>query len=126
MDAGVQLAIDDAVNALLEPVGAPRDGVTIVGGEPMAQPNGLAALVRRLKALDIHTAVYTGFTLEALASQRVPAIRQALEHTDLLIDSPYIPTLADGAGEWRGSRNQRLIWNPGPALTRLAQRWQRS
>jgi hypothetical protein len=37
----------------------------------------------------------------------------AIELIDLLIDGPYIQELADGAGEWRGSRNQRLIENPG-------------
>ena len=113
MDTGTLLSVDDLADALLDPVGAPRDGVTIIGGEPMAQPVGLAALLRRLTARGIHTVVYTGFTLEALARQRTPAVRDALEHTDLLIDGPYIPALAYGAGEWRGSSNQRLIANPG-------------
>jgi hypothetical protein len=38
----------------------------------MAQPHGLAALLRRLKARDMHTVVYTGFTLETLA-RRTPS-----------------------------------------------------
>jgi len=31
----------------------------------------------------------------------VPAVRDALDHTDLLIDGPYIPARAEGAGELR-------------------------
>lgn len=123
MRGGTLLSVADVVDVLLDPVGGPRDGVTVIGGEPMAQPVGLAALLRCLKARDIHTVVYTGFTLEALVRQRLAAVRDALAHTDLLIDGPYIPAFADGAGEWRGSCNQRLISKPGSTLVRrLARR----
>jgi anaerobic ribonucleoside-triphosphate reductase activating protein len=115
-DAGVVLPVDALVEALLDPIGAPRDGVTVLGGEPMAQPSGLAALLRRLKSRGVHTVVYTGDTLERLAARSDPAVRLALESTDLLIDGPYMPALADGAGEWRGSRNQRVISDPAVAL----------
>ena len=111
-EGGTVLPVDVLADALLSPIGAPRDGVTILGGEPMAQPGGLAALLRLLKARRIHTVVYTGYTLEALARRTEPAIRVALAFTDLLIDGPYVAALADNAGEWRGSRNQRLISNP--------------
>jgi hypothetical protein len=33
-----------------------------------------------------------------------------------LIDGPFVPALANGAGEWRGSRNQRLIHHPATAV----------
>lgn len=120
MNGGVLLAVDDVVDALLDPVGLPRDGVTVIGGEPMAQPVGVAALLRLLKGRGIHVVVYTGFTFEVLARHRSLAVRQALESTDLLIDGPYIPELSDGAGEWRGSRNQRLIQDPGSILAQAS------
>jgi anaerobic ribonucleoside-triphosphate reductase activating protein len=104
--------VDVLVEALLDPVGEPRDGISVLGGEPFAQPDGLAALLRGLKARDVHTTVYTGYTLGALLQQRDPAVREALQLTDLLIDGPFVPALADHAGEWRGSRNQRLIARP--------------
>lgn len=114
--AGVVLPVDTLVEALLDPVGAPRDGVSVLGGEPFAQPVGLAALLRRLKTRGVHTLVYSGYTLEALARRPEPAVRVALEFTDLLIDGPFVADLAEGAGEWRGSRNQRLISQPALAL----------
>ena len=85
-----------------------------------AQPVGLAALLRRLKTRGVHTVVYTGYTLEALARRPEPTVRVALEFTDLLIDGPYVEALVDGAGEWRGSRNQRLISQPAVALATLS------
>ena len=100
------------VAAALDPAGAPRDGVTVLGGEPFAQPEGLAALLRRLKSQRTHTVVYSGYTLEALKRRAEPAVHQALALTDLLIDGPFLSALSDGAGEWRGSRNQRLIRRP--------------
>lgn len=111
-DTGALLPVDVLVEALLDPVGEPRDGVSVLGGEPFGQPRGLAPLLRGLKARGVHTTVYTGYTLGALLQQRDPAVREALQLTDLLIDGPFVPALADHAGEWRGSRNQRLIAQP--------------
>ncbi len=104
--------VDTIVQALLDPIGEPRDGVTVTGGEPMLQPKGLSALLQRLKAHNINVVVYTGFTLEALARRPEPEIRDVLELTDILVDGPFVARLAEGAGEWRGSRNQRIIHNP--------------
>ena len=112
LDGGVALDVDNIVEVLLDPAGEPRDGVTITGGEPMLQPKGLLALLQRLKARGLHVVVYTGFTLEALARRPEPEIREVLELTDILVDGPFVARLAEGAGEWRGSRNQRIIHNP--------------
>lgn len=116
LNTGVVLGVDVLVDALLDPAGEPRDGISVLGGEPMAQAAGLAALLRRLKARGLHTTIYTGYTLEALARRSEPAVQAALELTDLLIDGPYREALAESAGEWRGSRNQRLIHHPSSVL----------
>ena len=99
--------------ALRDPAGAPRDGISVLGGVPFAQPAGLAAL---LEALDgLHRCVYTGYTyaaLRRLADAPTPtgqAIARALRATDLLVDGPFARRLAGGAGLWRGSRNQRFL-----------------
>jgi anaerobic ribonucleoside-triphosphate reductase activating protein len=115
--AGVALGVQDVVAALLHPVGEPRDGITMLGGEPFFQPEGLAALLRALKRRGVDTAVYTGYTLETLGRREEPDVRGALRLTDLLIDGPFVRSLAAGAGRWRGSRNQRLVLQPARALT---------
>lgn len=86
-----------------------NDGVTILGGEPFDQPSSVAELVSRLKGKGIHIAVYSGFTIEQLIQRKLPAIDYVLTHIDLLIDGPFSREMSDGAGEYRGSRNQRLI-----------------
>jgi anaerobic ribonucleoside-triphosphate reductase activating protein len=117
---GVVLRVPDILAALLDTVGAPRDGVTVLGGEPFAQPEGLVSLLRALKACNLHTVVYSGSTLTVLVQRREGSVHEALRLTDLLIDGPFVATLATGAGRWRGSRNQRLIPHPGRYLTTRA------
>lgn len=88
---------------------AEHDGVTILGGEPFDQPESVAELVSRLKEKGLNVTVYSGFTIEQLIQKRNPSIDYILTHIDLLIDGPFVVEMRDGAGEYRGSRNQRLI-----------------
>ncbi len=114
---GILLAVADVVQLLLDPAGEPRDGVSILGGEPFLQPAGLLALLQALKARSLHTVVYTGYTLEVLARRPEPEVRQSLALADILIDGPFVASLAEGAGEWRGSRKQRCIPDPATAIS---------
>lgn len=86
-----------------------HDGVTILGGEPFDQPESVAELVSRLKNHGLHVTVYSGYTIDQLIQMRLPSIDYILTHIDLLIDGPFISEMRDAAGEYRGSRNQRLI-----------------
>ena len=116
---GVSMTVDAVVEALMASVGEPRDGVTVSGGEPFAQPFGLFALLERLKDHGIHVTVYTGYTLEALARRSEPEVQAALALVDVLVDGPFVVRLANGAGEWRGSRNQRIIPRPHEVLRQM-------
>ena len=86
-----------------------HDGVTILGGEPFDQPASVAELVYRLKLQDVHITLYSGYTLENLIQRGTPSIDYILTHIDVLIDGPFINRMIKGSGEYRGSRNQRLI-----------------
>ena len=86
-----------------------QDGVTILGGEPFDQPGSVAEIVFRLKRLGVHITIYSGNTLETLCARNDSNIHYILTHIDLLIDGPFNRKLVDNAGEYRGSRNQRLI-----------------
>jgi anaerobic ribonucleoside-triphosphate reductase activating protein len=110
--SGVTLTIGETVDLLLDQQGAPRDGITILGGEPFLQPEGLAALLSALKERELHVTLYTGYTLEALRAQKESAVNEALALADILIDGPFIAQLSRHAGEWRGSSNQRIIYQP--------------
>lgn len=89
-----------------------HDGVTIIGGEPFDQSGEVAELIARVKQYGLHVTVYSGYTLEDLISRKQPSVDYILTHIDLLIDGPFMTELSDKAGEYRGSRNQRLINTP--------------
>ena len=89
-----------------------RDGVSILGGEPFAQPEGLFALIDELRKNGCpHIVCYSGYTLEHLREKSVkqPAIGKVLSEIDILIDGAYIESLSSTAGLWTGSGNQRVI-----------------
>ncbi len=89
-----------------------HDGVTILGGEPFDQPGPVAELVSRLKRHDLHITVYSGYMIETLIARRDPRTDYILTHMDLMIDGPFMSKERENAGEYRGSRNQRVIFNP--------------
>lgn len=86
-----------------------HDGVTILGGEPFDQPRPVAELVSRLNRKGLHITIYSGYTLEELIARHDANVDFVLTHIDLLIDGPFLSDLGQDAGEYRGSRNQRLI-----------------
>lgn len=107
---GGRMSVEEVARLILDPKGAPRDGVTILGGEPFAQAAGLVRLIRRLKLKDQHITLYTGYTLESLREREEKDIFEALDLADIVIDGPFVAREATGAGEWRGSRNQRILF----------------
>lgn len=97
--------------ALLDPV-YDREGTSILGGEPMAQPEGLLALVGFLQAQGCaHLLVYSGYTYEQhrRVATRIVAIQGVLDAIDILVDGPYVQARARDPGPWTGSANQRVI-----------------
>lgn len=110
-DSGALISVKRLAELLLNP-DHERDGVSILGGEPFAQPDGLLALVRELRKNGCsHIVCYSGYTLELLREQAgsQPSISEVLNEIDILIDGAYIESLSSGAGLWTGSGNQRVI-----------------
>ena len=87
--------------------------VTISGGDPMYQPRALLKLCRLLRARGKNIWVYTGFKIEDLNELQ----KMCLEYIDALVDGPYIESLNDGLSEFRGSSNQRIIYNPSKFMS---------
>ncbi|MEU9070296.1 4Fe-4S single cluster domain-containing protein [Streptomyces sp. NPDC048109] len=84
-------------------------GLTLSGGEPMAQAAGLASLVRTARSRRrLSVICFTGYRLERLrARPPVPGVEELLALVDVLIDGRYVAGLDDGRG-LRGSSNQRV------------------
>lgn len=111
VDSGRLVPVDLLADVLLDPA-YPREGISILGGEPFQQPVGLLALVRALRARGCpHIVCYSGYTFEALRRRAIqePAIGAILDDVEVLVDGPYVQALADTGGPWTGSGNQRII-----------------
>jgi anaerobic ribonucleoside-triphosphate reductase activating protein len=110
-EAGVPVPVDRMARALLDPAHQ-RDGVSVLGGEPFAQPVGLLGLVRALRARGCrHVLAYSGYTYEQLRriARFRPAVGAVLDEADVLVDGPFVQEQAATGGPWTGSGNQRVI-----------------
>jgi anaerobic ribonucleoside-triphosphate reductase activating protein len=90
-------------------------GVTFSGGEPFWQAPALADLAQKVKAAGLNVMSFTGFTLEQLQANYAPAGAQALlDRLDILIDGPFVESLALHSPDSPvSSSNQRVhIFNP--------------
>ncbi len=82
------------------------EGVSISGGEPLEQAEGLLALLTGLRAASgLSVLVFSGFRLEEIRRMRLG--REILAKIDVLIDGPYEADNHLGRG-LRGSSNQRI------------------
>lgn len=86
-------------------------GITFSGGEPFLQAGPLARLGALIRSLGGNIVTYTGYTLGRLLelARRSADIAALLLVTDLLVDGPFIQSLASLELPFRGSSNQRLI-----------------
>lgn len=86
------------------------DGVSILGGEPLAQIASTLQLVKDIKKRrpDFNIWVYTGFRLEHIRYFQNPKFAELLEIIDVLVDGPYDCTLP--SAPFRGSSNQRILY----------------
>jgi anaerobic ribonucleoside-triphosphate reductase activating protein len=84
------------------------EGITLLGGEPLAHAAGAAALARDARALGLSVMVFTGYRLDEARALPDPAVAELLANMDILVDGPYIRELPDTRRRWIGSTNQRI------------------
>ncbi len=84
-------------------------GVTISGGEPFEQPQATAELAQRLKERGYDVWPFTGYLFEDLRARKDADIDRLIQHTDVLVDGPFVEKLKSLDLKWCGSSNQRLI-----------------
>lgn len=117
-DAGADVGIVELAENLLDSAHE-RDGITILGGEPFAQPIALVALLIALRTSrrpEIQIAVYSGYTIERIRD--LDYGETILDSIDLLVDGPFVQSrrhsatcdCSDETRRWTGSCNQRIHW----------------
>lgn len=85
------------------------EGISISGGEPFQQAEGLTEVLNFVHAQhpQLTVMIYSGFTLGALRSFNRPGIAALLQKADVLIDGVFLrdqPTTSP----WKGSENQNI------------------
>ena len=84
------------------------EGVSLLGGEPFAQPGAAAALARAAHGRRLTVMVFSGFTIEQLRESVDAAVHELLRETDILVDGPYLRDRPERHRRWIGSSNQRV------------------
>src|SRR5262249_52002324 len=93
------------------------DGVTLSGGEPFDQPEGLLALLRRIRHTpDTDVLVFSGYSIERLS----PPLDRMTGLVDALLTDPS-DRRAPQTLRLRGSDNQRLHLLAPRARTRFVE-----
>ncbi|MEK0317759.1 4Fe-4S cluster-binding domain-containing protein [Cohnella sp. 56] len=85
------------------------DGLSLLGGEPFDNTDGLAALARTIRAECPGKTiwVWSGYTYEQLMAE--PRQRELLVLCDVLVDGKYEASRRNLKLRWRGSDNQRIV-----------------
>ncbi|WP_245857239.1 4Fe-4S single cluster domain-containing protein [Spiroplasma monobiae] len=81
------------------------EGVTLIGGEPFLQPDGLKELVIWCQKNNLTVICFTGYIYEKILDE----YKEILENIDILIDGPFIMKMLDKNRRLIGSKNQRVI-----------------
>ncbi|CAI1770697.1 Pyruvate formate-lyase 1-activating enzyme [Serratia entomophila] len=99
-------ALEERIIADLNDTRAPRQGLSLSGGDPLHPANvpAILQLVKRVRAecpgKDIW--LWTGYRLVELDAQQM----QVVDRINVLIDGKFVQDLKDPALIWRGSSNQ--------------------
>ena len=103
-------ALAQDVAARLTPL---HRGITLSGGDPLAQADGVLEFLHEIKKLkpDLSVWCYTGYVYNDVKD--LPALNEI----DVLVDGPFVIAQRDLDFPYRGSRNQRLIDVPASLET---------
>ncbi len=82
------------------------EGLSILGGEPLAQDLNLNRLLKRAKEeVKKNIWLWSGFVYEELTPRQL----EVLKYVDFLVDGPFISEKKDLNLRFKGSSNQRII-----------------
>ncbi|MGC4116936.1 MAG: 4Fe-4S single cluster domain-containing protein [Myxococcales bacterium] len=107
-EGGSEWAIEALADRILATPGI--EGLTLLGGEPVAQADALAQLCRRVRAdaaRRLSVVLFSGYTLAELRAMG-PEVQDLLAQTDLLVDGRFDRSQPETRRRWVGSANQEL------------------
>lgn len=102
LSSGTECSIEDVYAELCQ------DGcnISILGGEPLMQYEAILELCKMIKERTSKTIwLWSGYTLEYIQDHWP----ELLMYVNVLVDGPFVKSLAEPNLQWRGSTNQRVI-----------------
>lgn len=106
-DSGEDMTVDEIYEEIKQ--NPHLRGITLSGGEPFCQVEGLLELVKKVKADGLTVMSYSGYTYEELLERKDPATNELLANLDMLVDGKFILEQRNLTLVYRGSENQRVI-----------------
>ncbi len=91
-----------------EAVGGGVEGISLLGGEPFAQAEGLASVAEGVREAGLSVMIFTGYTLAELRARGEPEVARLLAATDLLVDGRFDASQRSARRRFIGSQNQGL------------------
>jgi len=108
-DGGQMIPIDELADLISSAQDRHNiEGITLLGGEPLAHAAAGAAIAEHAQSLGLSVMVFSGYTIEEARLLSDPAVSKLLSCTDILVDGRYEKDLPDTKRRWIGSTNQRL------------------
>jgi len=107
-DMGREVSVENVIAQLRGAEGI--EGITLLGGEPMEQAEGLCRVAEAARAAGLSVITFTGNTYEDLLARKDPAVTQLLALTDVLVDGPYRKEEPEDTRPLVGSKNQRFLF----------------
>lgn len=104
---GTEWSVDALAARILATPGI--EGLTLLGGEPVAQAAGFAKLCRSVRQAGLTTVLFTGYTLAELSGMG-PDVQALLARTDVVIDGRFDRARPETRRRWIGSANQTVTF----------------
>lgn len=94
----------DVKQIVQDAIEAGDEGLTILGGEPLQQPQATLALILEAQQHDLGIFLYTGYDFDELEGDALTCY----EASDIVVAGRYIESERNTELRWRGSSNQTV------------------
>ena len=114
-EGGTEYTPEDLAQDVIKRLTPLHRGITLSGGDPLAQADGVLEFLQAIKKLKpgLNVWCYTGYDLEKdLLTGRLcdyEITRALLDCIDILVDGEFVEAKKDPNLRFRGSSNQRVI-----------------
>lgn len=101
---GEEIQVTQLLNELNQREGI--EGITLLGGEPLQQPEASLELIRGCKEMGLTVFLYTGYN----PSEFDESMQNCFDLSDIAVTGRFVHKLRDTSLRWRGSSNQQVHW----------------